>query len=70
MLVLTRKIGEKVFIDNGRIQITVLRSEGNTLRLGFTAPSHMDIHREEVYLQKNYPNSAFEKGTCLKRKCI
>jgi carbon storage regulator len=52
MLVLERKIGQKVVIDNGAIEVKVLRPTGDTIRLGFKAPKHMEINREEVYLRK------------------
>lgn len=52
MLVLERKIGQKVVLDNGAIEVKVLRTKGNTIRLGFKAPQNMEINREEVYLRK------------------
>jgi carbon storage regulator len=48
MLILTRRPGESVKIDDD-ITITVLAIKGNQLRLGFTAPRHIAVHREEVY---------------------
>ena len=48
MLILTRRPGESVKIGND-ITVTVLRISGNQLRLGFTAPQHVTVHREEVY---------------------
>jgi carbon storage regulator CsrA len=38
MLVLRRKIGERIIID-GRIEVTVLRVLGGRVRLGVAAPS-------------------------------
>lgn len=52
MLVLTRKIGQQIQIGNGLIQIKVLKVEGSSISIGFNAPSHIDIDREEVYLRK------------------
>lgn len=52
MLVLERKIGQKVVIDNGAIEVKVLRSEGDTIRLGFKAPQNIKINTEEIYLKK------------------
>ena len=51
MLVLTRRPGESVKIGDD-ITVTVLGVRGNQLRLGFEAPEHIAIHREEVYLRK------------------
>ena len=48
MLILTRRPGESVKIGDD-ITITVLGVRGNQLRLGFTAPQNVAVHREEVY---------------------
>ena len=48
MLILTRRPGESVKIGD-EITVTVLGIRGNQLRLGFTAPKHITVHREEVY---------------------
>ena len=48
MLILTRRPGESVKIGD-HITITVLGVRGNQLRLGFTAPQNVAVHREEVY---------------------
>ncbi|HEY1874686.1 MAG TPA: carbon storage regulator CsrA [Steroidobacteraceae bacterium] len=48
MLILTRRPGESVKIGDD-ITITVLAVRGNQLRLGFTAPQNVAVHREEVY---------------------
>jgi len=48
MLILTRRPGESVKIGD-EITVTVLGVRGNQLRLGFTAPQHVSVHREEVY---------------------
>jgi len=49
MLVLTRSIGERLFIENGKIKIQVLEVKGSQVRLGIEAPKDISIHREEVY---------------------
>ena len=48
MLILTRRPGESVKIGD-EITVTVLGVRGNQLRLGFTAPRHVSVHREEIY---------------------
>jgi carbon storage regulator len=48
MLVLTRKVGEKVVID-GNITVTVLAVDGNKIRLGITAPPAVRVDREEIH---------------------
>ncbi|QLZ68935.1 carbon storage regulator [Legionella sp. PC1000] len=52
MLVLSRKIGEKVVIGNGEIEVQVLCSRGNKLLLGFKVPESMGVEREEDFLKK------------------
>jgi len=47
MLVLSRIVGEKVEIGRD-IVVTVLKSEGDKVRLGFEAPRHVSIMRSEV----------------------
>jgi carbon storage regulator len=49
MLVLTRKLGESIAIDDN-IKITVVQIKGKQVRLGIQAPKETKIHREEVYL--------------------
>ena len=49
MLVLTRKIGESIAIDDD-IKIVVVQVKGGQVRLGIEAPRHTKIHREEVYI--------------------
>ena len=50
MLILTRRPGESVKIGDD-ITVTVLGVRGNQLRLGFTAPASVAVHREEVYVR-------------------
>jgi carbon storage regulator len=48
MLVLTRKLGESIAIDDN-IKIVVVQIKGKQVRLGIKAPKETKIHREEVY---------------------
>ena len=48
MLILTRKIDEKIVIGEV-VTVTVLGVKGNQVRVGITAPSEVQVHREEVY---------------------
>lgn len=48
MLVLTRKAGEKVQIGDD-ITILIMDIKGKQVRLGIDAPSHVKVHREEIY---------------------
>ena len=47
MLILSRKAGDGVVIDGG-LRITVLGTDGRTVRLGIEAPSHVRILRTEI----------------------
>jgi len=48
MLVLTRKLGESIIIDN-KIIVKVVSINGNQIKLGIDAPLGIPVHREEVY---------------------
>ena len=47
MLVLTRKVTERLYIGD-EICVTVVRLEGNQVRLGIEAPRHVPVIREEL----------------------
>lgn len=49
MLILTRRINERVMIDDGSIIVRILGVHGNQIRLGFEAPKDVSIHREEIF---------------------
>jgi carbon storage regulator len=57
MLVLTRKIGETIAIDD-HIKITIVQIKGKQVRLGIEAPKETKIHREEIYQAIQEQNKA------------
>ena len=57
MLVLTRKLGESIAIDD-HIKIRVVSIKGKQVRLGIEAPRETKIHREEVYSAIQCQNEA------------
>ncbi len=57
MLVLTRRIGERLRIGPD-IELVVLDVRGRDVRLGVTAPATVPIHREELYLKIQDANRA------------
>ena len=61
MLVLTRKLGESIAIDD-HIKITVVQIKGKQVRLGIDAPHETKIHREEVYQAIQDQNAAASKS--------
>jgi len=48
MLVLSRKLGEKVLIGSD-ISFVVVEVKGNRVRIGIDAPAEVSILREELY---------------------
>ena len=48
MLVLSRKKGESIVINND-IRITVVEVRGDKVRIGIDAPKDIPVHRQEVY---------------------
>ena len=57
MLVLTRKLGESIAIDDD-IKIVVVSIKGRQVRLGIEAPRNTKIHRQEIYLAIQEENQA------------
>ncbi|MGN2339640.1 carbon storage regulator [Clostridium cagae] len=53
MLVLGRKPGEYIVIDN-KIKVAVVRTEEGNLRLAIDAPREIEIVRGEVYEKRWY----------------
>jgi len=49
MLVLSRKVGERIVAPGAKLTVTVLAVEGNAVRLGISAPDNVAIYREEVW---------------------
>ena len=47
MLVLSRKLNEKIVIDGG-IVITIVKIDRNQIRIGIEAPANVAVFREEI----------------------
>ena len=47
MLVLTRKVGEQIVIDDN-IVVTIVAIDGNKIRLGIQAPKSIRVDRAEI----------------------
>jgi carbon storage regulator len=47
MLVLSRKLGEKIVIGDN-IVVTVVKIDRNQIRIGIEAPSEVLVYREEI----------------------
>ena len=61
MLVLSRKLGEKIFIGDN-ICITVVDIDRGKIRLGIEAPRDVPIYREEL-LPLNHPRPDVARPT-------
>jgi len=66
MLVLTRRVGEKLIIG-GNVTVTILSVKGNQIRIGIDAPRDITVNREEIYQrilkEREGLNSARHRGT-------
>lgn len=57
MLILTRRLGERLMIGN-EIAVTILDVKGNQVRIGIDAPNDVSVHREEIYVRIQEQKSA------------
>jgi carbon storage regulator len=64
MLVLSRKRGERIVIDQ-RVTVTVLEVRGDRVKLGFDAPMEMPIHREEIHWRMEGHMPAMADAACV-----
>lgn len=62
MLVLARKVGEKIIL-NDDIEIIVLDSNQNTVRIGVNAPKNVTVYREELYREIKNANISSKEVT-------
>jgi carbon storage regulator len=60
-LVLTRKTGQKVMIGN-EIIAEVLNSDSREVKLLFSVPKNIEVHREEVYHRIHHEGTQQEKN--------
>lgn len=63
MLILTRKIDEKIRIGDD-VTITVMSVKGHQIRFGIEAPRDVTVHREEVH-QRILKEKEDEKVTSI-----
>ncbi|MCM3024046.1 carbon storage regulator CsrA [Heyndrickxia ginsengihumi] len=56
MLILTRKKGESIKIGDD-IEITIAAIQGEQVKIGISAPKHIEIHRKEVYMDIQQENA-------------
>lgn len=63
MLVLSRQRDETIMIGDD-IELTVVDIRGDKVRLGIKAPSHVAVHRKEIYDAIKREN---EQAACLRQ---
>lgn len=57
MLVLTRKIGESIRI-NDNISVTVMEVDGRSVKIAIEAPRNVPIYREEIFQRIQQENKS------------
>ncbi|HVU89601.1 MAG TPA: carbon storage regulator CsrA [Pirellulales bacterium] len=62
MLVLSRKVGERIVIGPN-VTITVVAVHGERVKLGFEAPGSVPIHRHEIYQRIQLEEEAAHAAT-------
>ncbi len=55
MLVLSRRVGERIVVPDVDVVFTVVSVQGGQVRLGVSAPAEVAVYREEVW-----PGSAMD----------
>lgn len=68
MLVLSRKLGEKIVIGDN-IVITVVKIDRNQIRIGIEAPHEVPVYREEIAPDRtgSVKSNAHEPAPALNR---
>ena len=61
MLILTRRIGESVYIGD-EVRMTVLGVRGTQVRIGINAPKDVPVHREEIYYRIKHEQGGQQGG--------
>jgi carbon storage regulator len=61
MLVLSRKLGQRFQVGD-EVQITIVKIDRNSVRIGIEAPGHVTVYREEILPEEttefHYPVNA------------
>nr|WP_275984075.1 carbon storage regulator CsrA [Paenibacillus hamazuiensis] len=60
-MVLSRKKGESIMIGD-HIELIILGTEGDSVRIGINAPKHIEIHRKEVFIAIKQSNEEASKS--------
>ena len=57
-LVVSRFVGERIWINGGQIKIELVEIRGNKIRVRIEAPPEIEIDREEIALRKQAEKAA------------
>jgi carbon storage regulator len=57
MLVLSRKVGERILVPHCGLAITLVAVDGKQVRLGISAPTELGVYREEVWHKLRRPRA-------------
>ena len=70
MLVLSRKLGERILVPHTELTVTVVAIDANTVKLGITAPMKVGVYREELWRKVCAENVATQApaGTPVKSR--
>jgi carbon storage regulator len=67
MLVLSRKLGQRILVPDCELTVTIVAIEGNGVRVGISAPHDVAVYREEVWLRcPEHRSPATAKLACEK----
>ncbi len=64
MLVLTRKLGQSIII-NDNVEVTILEVKGESVRIGVEAPREVAVYRREIYEEIKRENQNTAKQSSL-----
>ena len=53
MLVLSRKLGERIVVPQCGLAVTIIAVKGKAVRLGISAPENLTVYREEILGQSH-----------------
>ena len=59
MLILTRKLNQKLII-NDNIEVVILETYKNAVKIGIKAPNNVQVFREEIYREIKKTNKMSE----------
>jgi carbon storage regulator len=67
MLVVSRKLGERIVVPHCQLTVTIVSVNGDRVRLGISAPAEIAVHREEIWrqvCQRKHSCRVGEQGAC------